>query len=730
MRRRHGLTGVACALAAALGAPLAASPAFWQVATQADFLRGEVEQLSIDQHGRLVLGPALDRVLDTGTPFVWALLPGPDGSYYLGTGHDGRVFHVDRSGRSRLFYDAPEMGVHALAPAPAGGLYVATAPDGRIYRVSPTGEAVSFFDPEDKYIWALAVDARGDLYAATGERARIYRIAPDGTGAVFHESAATHVVALAFDESGRLLAGTDSPGRVFRFDANGRPFLLVDTTFQEVRGLRVDGQGRIYAVALSAREARAAAPGVDSPSAEAPRTPVPSVSAEITAVAVVDSVQAAAAPPAADRRPAGAIFRITPDGLWDQIWESAEDAPYDLAVEDGGTLLVATGPRGKIFRLEGDPARPTLLTRAPAQQVTRLHRAGERTLVASANPGLLLALAARPATRGTYESEVKDAGMLASWGTISWRAVTPAGTAVEISTRSGNTRTPDEAWSEWSQPYADPGGSRITSPSARYLQWRAVLIGGPASPVLTSLSAAYLQRNVRPRVVSITVHPPGVVFQKPFSTGDPEIAGLDAQPPDPLTAAQSTPGAPALGRRVYQKGLQTFVWKAEDENGDALVYDILYRREGDVEWKPLASGLTDTIYVWDTSSVPNGTYVVRIVASDSPSHPPALALRGERESESFDIDNTPPVLVFGPARRQGERLVVPFEVRDQDSVLRRVEYSVDARRWQPIFPIDGILDARHERFELDLDAALAGRTLVVRATDAMNNVGTGQIVLR
>ena len=46
------------------------------------------------------------------------------------------------------------------------------------------------------------------------------------------------------------------------------------------------------------------------------------------------------------------------------------------------------------------------------------------------------------------------------------------------------------------------------------------------------------------------------------------------------------------------------------------------------------------------------------------------------------------------------------------------------------FPQDGILDARREQFTLRLDVALAGRTLVVRRTDAMNNVGTGEIVLK
>ena len=75
-------------------------------------------------------------------------------------------------------------------------------------------------------------------------------------------------------------------------------------------------------------------------------------------------------------------------------------------------------------------------------------------------------------------------------------------------------------------------------------------------------------------------------------------------------------------------------------------------------------------------------------------------------------------------------IVVPFSIRDADSPIARVEYALDAQRWQAAFPQDGILDGRQEQFTLRLDAATAGRTLVVRATDAMNNVGAGEVVLR
>ncbi len=744
MRRLSVAAALALGAYAASSLVLHAAPAFWQAATQADFLRGDVEQLSIDEHGRLMLGPSLTRVHDAGAPFVWAAIAAPDGSMFLGTGNDGKVIRVDRAGAGTVFFDSAEMEVHALALAPGGGIYAATSPDGRIYKIDATGRAEPFFDPDDKYIWSLAVDAKGTVFAGTGDKGVVYRISPDGRGEKFFETKAMHGVALAFDPAGRLLVATGSPGRVFRVEAAGKGFLLLDTIYQEVHALRVDTKGVIYAAAQSGRPASAGGNAPDvTPPAPAP-APVPSVSTEITGFAVIDvpvSAQSSSssAGPADRRGPTGGVYRIQPDGLWDEVWTSRDDAPYDVAVEPDGSLLVATGTKGKLFRLSGDPVRSVLLTRVPAQQATAIVRGADRTYLATANPGLLAALSPARAPRGTYESEVKDARLVATWGALAWRATTPAGSRVELSTRSGNTQTPDEAWSAWSAPYASATGSPITSPKARYLQWRAVLTAQGESPVLTSVLAAYLPRNVRPRVTSITLHPPGVVFQKPFSSGETEIAGLDEDASSRRNlgagaAAGSGPGlsasGPALGRRTYQKGLQTFVWRADDENDDELEYAVSYRREGDTAWLPLKSGLRDTLLVWDTSSVPNGTYVLRVSASDALGNTADSALTGDLESSSFDIDNTAPTVAIGGVRRDGAAYVVTAAVQDTDSAIVRAEYSVEAQRWQSVFPRDGILDGRHEAFELRLDAEAAGRSLVIRATDALGNVGTGQVVVR
>jgi sugar lactone lactonase YvrE len=719
----------------------ASSPKFFQAATQTDFLKGEVENLSIDGRGQLVLGPATELVYETPSPFLWTVTPAPDGSIFIGTGNDGRVFRVDPQGKGAPFFDAAELEVHAIAPGPNGGLYVATSPDGKIYKVDRNGGSTTFFEPQEKYIWALAVDSKGNVFAGTGEKGVVYKITPDGKGAPFYQTKATHATALTFDKSGNLLVGTESPGRVLRVDSEGKGFVLLDSPFQEIRTLRFDDKGVLYVAAVNGRATSGGAPavptetGASSGGADASRAPVPSVSVstEITAIGVVDTpTPTGSSITRTDNRLAkGAIYRISPDGLWDQLWESREDSPYDVAFDADGHLIVATGSKGKIYRLEGDPLQPMLLARASAQQVTALYRdARGRLYYATANPGKLYRLSPTRATRGTYESEVRDAQMVSSWGSVSWHGTFPSGSRVEVSTRSGNTETPDDTWSGWSPAYTTSEGSPITSPKARYLQWRAVLNGSGEGPVLTSVTAAYLQRNLRPQVRSITIHPPGIVFQKPYSTGDPDLAGFENQttPDRKLTqAAQSSQSTSSLGRRTYQKGLQTVVWRADDENDDDLSYDVWYRREGDTGWNALRRNLTDAILVWDTATVPNGTYFIKIVASDAPSNPIATALSGELESAAFEIDNTPPQITVTSARVDGTRTLVVFDVKDDHSPILRAEISQDGLIWRAAFPVDGIADSKSEHYEVAIDGTLGPRGLTIRATDSMNNVSTAQV---
>jgi flavin-binding protein dodecin len=123
--------------------------------------------------------------------------------------------------------------------------------------------------------------------------------------------------------------------------------------------------------------------------------------------------------------------------------------------------------------------------------------------------------------------------------------------------------------------------------------------------------------------------------------------------------------------------------------------------------------------------VPNGTYFLKIAASDAPSNAPGTALIGELESNSIDIDNTPPTIrVTGV--RAGTRPILLFEVRDDHSAVQRVEYSIDAEQWKPIYPKDGIADSRVEEFELPLEGQAAVTGVIIRASDTMNNIATSR----
>jgi sugar lactone lactonase YvrE len=724
------------AVCAGVSLAYAATPTFWQVSNQAEFAKGDVENLSIDSFGRLTLGPAATSIYETSAPFLWSMVSGPDGALYVGSGNEGQVYRIDASGKGSVYFDAEEIEVHALAVAPGGVLYAGTSPDGKIYKIDAMGRSSVFYDPPDKYIWGLAVDKAGNVFAATGDKGVVYKITPDGKGAVFYQTKATHAISLAIESDGHLLVGTESPGRLFRLDATGKPFVLLDSPYNEIHALRIDPKGVIYAAAVSGTTSGSGV-SVTTPNPEPapPSTPTVSVSTEITAI-VVDAGAAAGvggSTSGADRTnngpSAGGVYRITPDGAWDLIWNSRDDSPYDIAFEPDGAVLIATGNKGKIYRLAGDPLQPTLLTRAMAQQVTALLRDSDgRVSFTTSNPGKVSRLSSARAERGTYTSDVRDAQTIATWGAIRWQAQVPAGTRLEIATRSGNTRTPDETWSDWTAAYSAQEGSAIASPRARYLQWRATLIGSRSdAPLLTSVTAAYLPRNTRPEVTSITINPPGTVYQRPFPTGDPEIAGFDGDLPDKRNnPQQGNPGGPSLGRRTYQKGLLTFVWRAQDENRDELVYDAFYRREGDTAWKPLKHGLTDEIVVWDTSSVPNGRYVLRVVASDAPSNSPSTALTGSLESTAFDIDNTPPVITVTNVTRQGGKMTIAFEVRDADSNVQKAEYSLDGDRWQTIYPKDGIPDSRMEQFELVLDGEPGTHGVIIRATDALNNIASAR----
>lgn len=172
---------------------------------------------------------------------------------------------------------------------------------------------------------------------------------------------------------------------------------------------------------------------------------------------------------------------------------------------------------------------------------------------------------------------------------------------------------------------------------------------------------------------------------------------------------------------MLQKGLQTLAWKADDEDNDRLSYTVQYRREGESTWHDLRTNLTDSIIVWDTTTVADGRYVARVLASDAPANAAGRALVGDRESDPINVDNTPPVVTTEIAHQGGTTHVV-VQARDARSPIQKLEYSRDGGPWVLVYPVDGLADSPSERYDIVASNDREAAQMVVRATDLLGNV--------
>ena len=76
--------------------PHGASPIFWLVSTQDDFLRGETENISVDAAGQILLGPSIESIYDTSEPFICSLTTDID-AIWIGSGPNGAVTRIARN---------------------------------------------------------------------------------------------------------------------------------------------------------------------------------------------------------------------------------------------------------------------------------------------------------------------------------------------------------------------------------------------------------------------------------------------------------------------------------------------------------------------------------------------------------------------------------------------------------------------------------------------------------
>jgi hypothetical protein len=187
----------------------------------------------------------------------------------------------------------------------------------------------------------------------------------------------------------------------------------------------------------------------------------------------------------------------------------------------------------------------------------------------------------------------------------------------------------------------------------------------------------------------------------------------------------------------------TVRWAAHDDDGDSLVYSLFLRSDGDTAWWPLKKKIKDQAYSFDATLIPDGGYRIKVVASDALSHTLGDALTGEKISDRFVIDTTPPVITNLKANGVGKvcdgprclvLMHVSFDGEDQASPITHAEYSLDAGPWQHIDPVGQLSDSKHEHYEFQFDVEAPGgglseHLITVRAYDRYDNVGVAKTIM-
>jgi outer membrane protein assembly factor BamB len=632
---------------------------------------GELIRTAVHSDGRVESGAQLKRIaLPDDVPLVYSTARSGD-DVYLGTGNNGRIYRL-RGDNVELFAETQQLLVGALA-VDGATVYAGTLPEGRIYRIGADGQAAELVDLDADHVWGLVWDARRNLlFAATGPEGRVIAIDRNGRPTVWWDSDASHVMSLALAADGALYAGTSDDAVVVRITAQDRVETVQDFPGNEITALAVRGDE----LAVAANEF----------------PPPPSITSTASAER---SPSAGRAPRQAPGK--GRIWRVNRDGRSERVYERLTAHVTSLAILDDGTIVGGLGNDGHVVRVNPDRTHTTWID-VEERQVLALNMEGGAPIFATGDGAAVYRIVDARPTDAIWESKVLDARFRARWGQLVWRA---EGTLV-FQTRSGNTEEPDDTWSDWSADTTTAGP--IRSPEARFLQIRA-RFDRDQDAVLRAVTAYFLPQNQRPRVSEVRVEGANEAATKRMRA---ERQGF-------------VPDASAMYK---------LAWSIENTDDDRVRYRLSYRREDQTVWRDMLRSdhvLTDDEYTWNTASIPDGFYVVRVEASDELDNPETLTLRHSADSEPIRIDNHAPRIE--DLRTAGAR--VTGRAVDALGPIARLERAVDGGEWVAIFPVDDLFDTAEERFEIDLSSLPAGPHIVsVRATDASGNVVSAETQLR
>ncbi len=715
-----------------------------------DFLKGETENTIIDSEGSIRLARRTIE-LDCGNLLedVWiinSLITLPDGTIYLGTSPNGDIIKY-KDGKAVRIYpvdeEKPQLKNHSSPPAEedpnqpedpnsvkaeqlftnehvfamaidAGGRLLAgvSGSNCRVLRfdnLEPPG-VETIFQPNDAnepgYILAITLDEMGNIYLGTGPKGRIYSLNPFGKNPkLIYDCPDNNILSLAVDKEGFIYAGCDQRGLVYKINAMTRTAtVLFDSEQDEITALLLDHQNNLYATATSARAfidqdkfdsiSMGEAPGRPDTSSAPPekkgdneKTNDP-MQLKIANTDKTDSASKASPPEQMAKgtvpKEASRIYKINPQGFVTNVF--SEMAVFFAILEHDDNLLVGTGNKGLLFTINPETERTSITYEdEQASQITALSVAKEQIYLGTANPAKLIKLLPWFAEQGTYTSDLIDGGQPARWGKLQIDADIPNGYQILLSARSGNVKDPnDPTFSAWTEPMEVTEATELTCPVGRYCQYKLTLkiqnhteeskLETNKSPVIRETAVSHVVMNLSPKVLSVNT---------------------------------------SRSKDKKKTGVFNISYKAKDDNADKLIYEIEFRKVGRSNWIKLKDELTDKKYEWDSKTVEDGRYEVRVTADDQRSNTTTTKLTGSRISDPFVIDNTPPVIESADVTINGDTAIINLNLKDEFTAIGKVSYTVDSNEdWIGALPDDMVYDTTAERFTITIEDLETGAHVV------------------
>ncbi|MCP4452408.1 MAG: hypothetical protein GY809_13175, partial [Planctomycetes bacterium] len=619
-------------------------------ASEAELSKGEAEHLVIDSRGTMQLGRSAEILVDD-LDRVWSIncILASGSTIYFSTSPNGGIYRYSFGALTQIYPDdaarakkagvAPDPNdkkdpdeltnehVFALAVDMAGRLLAGfSGPECQLCRFSTSGMEVIFKPKDANYIFSVALDAAGNIYVATGPQGKVYRLDPMGkTAQLVYTSRDKNILSLAAGPDGFVYAGGDDRGLIYQLNPrNQSAKVLYDSAKPEIVSLLFDNSpmlstSDLFAIATSAqvvkveREFASNLPQGRPESDKGKESKGSEGKGGGLSLKIANREKAPPSGPSQTPRTASrgakpkttsALYRIAPEGYVTTITEKL--AIFLSMAQHPKGLLIGTGNNGQLLLVDPDSERQTLMYEdEQASQITGLGVAGGEVFVGTANPAKLIRLRSEYAAKGTFMSSLIDAKQPAHWGKIQINADVPAGCQVLVSSRSGNVDdVNDPTYSEWTEPVLITEPVQLTCPLGRFCQYKLILKSelGNETPVIREVVVASTIRNLAPSIQAVDV------ARKRTRTGNTDVYEIQ--------------------------------YKSRDDNKDTLVYAIDFRKLGRTGWIELVEEHEEATYGWDSRTIEDGRYEIRVKASDHRSNTPDTALTGSRMSDPVVIDNT------------------------------------------------------------------------------------------